>query len=304
MLIPLASLLSAIAIARRLRRRPPGLPAATAWLPWLLPLALVALAAATLPSIIVFRKFIASLILPTGIMWLALLWGCWILRRRRAQFLGALALTLLFTVAGNHGFATWVLTRVEAPYRGLQPLVGNEHYEAVFVLGGGVGRGANGSDQLGAHGDRLRLAAALHHQGRTPFLVASGLTLLDGHDLSTSTAAIWESLGIPEDAILRLPGLDITAHEIEAYAEVIERNGWHHVGLVTSASHMRRAQLLCRRHGLQMAPLPADFLGSDPSGPGIRFLDLSLVPKSRALEKLETALWEVLGILAVRLTGF
>ena len=144
------------------------------------------------------------------------------------------------------------------------------------------------------------MPALLYLAGDTPTLVASGTTLM-GVDISALTHDHWRALGIPEDAIRVIPDPKNTAQEIDAYAQLMEEEGWHRVGLVTSATHMRRAQALCRLRGIAMTPLPADFLGPQ---------DLELeaflwpVPQARALTNLEIVVWEVLGLLAMRLMGF
>jgi len=63
--------------------------------------------------------------------------------------------------------------------------------------------------------------------------------------------------------------------------------------LVTSAFHMRRAQMLFERQGFEVEPFPVDFQTSDR--PTINVL--SFIPSAHALAKSETAMREGVGIL-------
>ena len=91
---------------------------------------------------------------------------------------------------------------------------------------------------------------------------------------------------------------DLFAHRIRDRSrfELIREQGWEHVGLVTSARHMRRALALCDSYGLEMDPLPADFRSSTrpPSF-------LVLIPQAAGFQAVAIVCWEYLGVLAVRL---
>jgi uncharacterized SAM-binding protein YcdF (DUF218 family) len=108
-------------------------------------------------------------------------------------------------------------------------------------------------------------------------------------------AVILQELGVPNDAILRLPGPVNTSQEIEKLAALCREQGWTHVGLITSAWHMRRAMRLADRQDFAPQPLPADFW-SQSSPPTI----LHVLPSGQAMFEVRMAAWEWLGSLVGR----
>lgn len=301
MLFLLSLLLAIVSTALLIRQR----RALSDWMcrvGWLVPAACLSVALLARPEPLLLRKLIANLALPTALLWIGLLSACYIARRQRRVFGVLLSLTLLYTVAGNRSFARLCINSLESPYFHIRPLEGEDLYDAVFMLAGGARRGPGGRVQLNDSGDRLRVPAALYHAGRTPTLVSSGSSF-GGYDLASIAREIWMSLGVPEAAIITLQGPVNTAQEIEAYATLIEQKGWGRVALVTSATHMRRAQILCSLHGVEMTPLPTDFQGGrrgrfKPVRTYLRF-----IPQAGALIDLETTMWEYMGLFAIRIVG-
>jgi uncharacterized SAM-binding protein YcdF (DUF218 family) len=191
---------------------------------------------------------------------------------------------------------------LERPFEAIFPLRETTRYDALLVMGGGSTTRPDsdeaGDPQLGESGDRLRLAAAIHEQGRAAILVTSGSSIDGRHDLSADTAALWTDMGIPAHVVLRLPGPRNSAAEIAAYALLVEERGWRRVGLVTSARHLPRALALCRRQGLAVDPLPSDFRASR-----VRWDSPVIVPSGGGFAAVEEAVWEYVGLAAVRLLG-
>jgi uncharacterized SAM-binding protein YcdF (DUF218 family) len=105
------------------------------------------------------------------------------------------------------------------------------------------------------------------------------------------------ALGVPRSAIL-LPGRGSnTAAEARAVADLMrtlpaEPGAGRRVILVTSAFHMRRAQLLFTRAGFEVVPYPVDFRASDEP---LSILDV--LPMAHALWTTEIALREFYGYL-------
>ena len=106
-------------------------------------------------------------------------------------------------------------------------------------------------------------------------------------------------LGVPETAMASTPPVLNTAEEAMAIRQLLPARQ-SRVLLVTSAFHMRRAQRLFARHGLQVLPFPVDFkargrwagpLFSDPT---------KWLPSARALDNSSRALRELLGRLFYR----
>lgn len=213
------------------------------------------------------EKTLTHLAMPCGLIWLALM-GLTVLAWRRRQRVLLISLVMLlasYTLAGNGEFSKVLYARLEHDYRGIKPLEQGP-YDAVFVLGGGLGVAANGEPQLEVSGDRVAVGARLYHAGRAELLVASGLDVPvphgDPHDLADETAATWRQLGIPENRILQIHGRN-TREEMAALRQLVDKHPeWKRLGLVTSAWHLPRALRLAKKRDLDLEPLPADFRGT------------------------------------------
>lgn len=295
----LALIVLAVALGRALLR----LRAASAgWrkiLGWLAVAVLLLLAAALSPGDFELRKFVGLCLMPAGLVWLGLLAFARVLAQRAGRpFAGAaLALWLLYTVAGNAWFGSAVLARLQRGYSALDPFDQGQ-FDAVLVLGGGVDVSGDGRPMLSAVGDRVVLAVRLFRAGRTPLLVTSGpyLPLPGGGVASTpaATAAIWRQLGVPEENIGLLEGPRTTTDEILALRTAAAERGWRRVGLLSSAWHLRRAMGLCRRFGVEVTPVPSDAVRLPKAQ--LRWL----VPQETGFYWVQAACWELLGAFAGR----
>jgi uncharacterized SAM-binding protein YcdF (DUF218 family) len=137
--------------------------------------------------------------------------------------------------------------------------------------------------------------ARLYHAGKTKHLVASGLSVTEiGKDrsLAGESAALWRELGIPDSAIIRLDTPRTTREEIVEYKKLLQARSWRRVGVCSSAWHLRRVETICRREGLVMIPIPADFLSSP-----LPWNAMYAVPQARGFQNVQKALWEYLGAL-------
>ena len=253
----------------------------------------IVLLAWSLPSWLIAKKVLGLLLLPPGLLWLALMMlATWPGLRRGGRGLAALAL-VVYTLAGNPWLGAWLLGRLEAPYAALKPA--DTKFDAICVLGGGSSARPDGKPQLGPAGDRLIVPARLYLAGKSAHLVASGLNVTDcdgSRSLADDTAALWRGLGVPEAAITRLSSPRTTKEEIRAYKDLIAARSWRHVGVCSSAWHLRRVETICRQEGLRMIPVPADFL----SGP-LPWVPMYAVPQARGFQNVQKALWEYLGAL-------
>lgn len=241
------------------------------------------------------EKTLAQLAMPAALLWLLLLaLAGWCLRRRqRGPAALALAVALLYALAGNIRLANALVGSLERRVPVVDPAA-LPVLDAVCVLGGGSELDPAGRPQLSPAGDRVFLAARLWHAGRARLLVASGAAL-DGpagaRDLGQETRALWRAVGIPDRAILVVPEpCWNTRDEIRAYAGLQARHHWDRIGLVSSASHLPRALALAGQAGL--APVP---LATDRQDRPRAFLPQDLVPKGRAFELTQRACWEYLG---------
>lgn len=240
------------------------------------------------------QKTVSRLLMPAGLL-LQLLWAAFIWDLCRKVWTRAalsFAILIFFLIAGAKAVGTHLVAQLESEVEGLSTKSSTTAFDAVFVLGGGTYRAPDGQIELGRSGDRLRLAAALYHQGRTQQLITSGHSFTDGRDLSAETAVLWTQIGIPQDVIRRVPEPVNTSQEMQALADIARTEDWGRIGIVTSAWHLPRAMSLAHQAGLTNAiPLPANHL-VDPVGPApVR----DWLPTAAGFRQSEVWMWEHLG---------
>ncbi len=100
-------------------------------------------------------------------------------------------------------------------------------------------------------------------------------------------------LGVPQQAIWLTEKVSNTADEAMAARKLlrVKKGDRKNIILVTSAYHMRRAQLLFEKVGFTVAPYRVDYQADDKSPMTL----LSYLPNGESLEKSEMALREVIG---------
>jgi uncharacterized SAM-binding protein YcdF (DUF218 family) len=246
-----------------------------------------------------FSKLIGMLCMPAGLLWLGLaLAALWAFKRGLRGLGGFLVLLFLgFGLAGNPQVGASLVGRLESSIPSLPE--DTAPLDALFVLGGGSQVDDQGRPMLGMSGDRLAEAARLWHAGKAKCLVASGTSYdsRTGHrNLGAESRDIWQGLGIPTKAtrVLEEPCFT-TSDEIRAYERLKGSEGWHRVGLLSSAWHLPRAMALAKRAGLEVLPIPSDRRGRIPC-----FQLWHIVPQEEGLQKTQLACWEVLGRLVGR----
>ena len=253
------------------------------------------LAALLVPDGLALDKILARLVLPAGLAWLALSASAWmaVIRGQDRKAGLRLAAALLVWLAGAPVVGDLLIDVIEAPFRDIEPLEG-PRLDAVVVLGGGTSN-VEGRPRLDMAGDRVLLGAQLYRVGRARRLVTTGSSLPalgPPRDLTEETAAIWQSLGVPEEAIIRLPDPKNTRQELEAVkAWVTTSTAVRSVGLVTSAWHLGRALAQAERVGLEVQPLPADVRGKGVSGLNLQ----DYIPAGPGFDAVHRASWELLG---------
>ena len=247
----------------------------------------------------VSQKVVSHLVMPTGLVWLGLaaLAGEAAARRER-RFAGALvALFAAYTAAGNILLGTLGLLWLQAQVPALDWREGPP-FDAVLVLGGGTKPApAPNRFELSPAGDRVLLGARLYRAGRARVLVTSGRGVpgLSEDDLTEATLVLWQELGVPAEAVIRLREPWNTQQELEALRPLVAERGWRRVGLVTSAYHLPRALAQARRVGLDVIPVAADHV----QGPD-RFDVMALLPQVAGFVRVHTVVWEVVGRLVGR----
>lgn len=150
--------------------------------------------------------------------------------------------------------------------------------------------------------DRFYGGVELYKAGKAPLLIFTGGWLPwepDAEPEGDVLIRYAHDLGIPRQQMLSTPKVSSTEEESRAVAALLaKRQGaGKRVLLVTSAFHMRRAELLFARTGLDVVPFPVDFKSSGGKSVGV----LSFLPNAQSLAQSETALRELYGVLFYRL---
>lgn len=268
------------------------------WTGWLAPALAVVVVGWLSVTDLVTQKMVARLVLPVGLLWcgLALLAVLLVWRRQVLPALLAWMLFLGLGLVGNRWFSGWLTARVEGSVTLVAPAE-VPSLEALFVLGGGTDVSPE-RPQLGDAGDRVCAAAECWHAGRTKLVVVSGITIpgmQEAHSLAQDTAGILVALGVPAGSVRTLDTGRITREEVAAYGELVRREGWTRIGLVTSAWHMPRALRLCRAQGLDPVPVSADRRGGVPG-----WSPVWLVPDDVGIYRTRAVLHELAGMMVGR----
>jgi len=241
---------------------------------------------------LVAKKVLAHLLMPAGLIWLGLLLVVNSPGIPRSQKSLLAFLWLGYTLAGSPYLGNGLLAIQENPFYASETLA--EPLDALVVLGGGTSLTPGGNPSVGLHGDRILKPAQLFLAGNCRRLITTGRSVTErGEDrlLSRETSQIWQSLGIPADAIAELSEPRNTAEEMLAVAGLLKVHPeWEKVGLATSASHLPRALDEARQQGLELIPVPCDFRST-----ALPLSPLYLVPQARGFRDVQTALWEWLG---------
>ncbi len=96
--------------------------------------------------------------------------------------------------------------------------------------------------------DRAKRAAEIYRDHWAPRVVASGRLLRRYASIAELMQHDLVERGVPADAVVQLPSLgDNTREEAQAVRQLVVERGWHHVLVVTSNWHTRRARYIYRR---------------------------------------------------------
>lgn len=249
-----------------------------------------------------FEKSLKALVAPTGLIWMALFLTGWLAMVRRFFVLAGLAFVAwgLLTVSGNSYVVQWMADRLQQPYLGCD-LRKAPTPDVLLLLGGGTSSTPSGDAQASQGGDRIMVTTRLARTGQVRTVVCSGTRPLGPFAglpaASGEAAALLESLGVAPERIARIGGRN-TSQELQEFANWLQEHpqpGGTRLGLVTSAWHMPRALRLARAAGLDMEPVPADFLVVRP-----RESPHLLIPGAKNLLWSETLLHEYLAGLVGR----
>lgn len=250
---------------------------------------------------------ITALAEPIGLLWAVLLgltvWRLWV-RRWRAALLPGLGVIFLQAIGGS-SLPARLLAQLERPYDP-QVLGWPTRADAVVMLGGthtfslrsqlhiGVGEAA----------DRILAAVELVRTTHAHALVLGGSQYeFQGVKRPDSEllAEWFRAWRLPTGEV-HLLGICANTHDEAIRAVQLARaKHWQRIAVVTSGYHLRRAEALFRKAGLEITPVGAEFLGLDALGGEHEFC---LVPRVRGFELMKYWAHEQIGWFYYRWKGW
>jgi len=223
-------------------------------------------------------------------------------RRRASEVVILLALTWLW-IWSMPVTSDVLLATLERRYENL-PAEAVPRADAIVVLGGAFSADANWPyPSAGETVDRYWHAARLYHAGRGQRILLSG-----GRDPrrpanpteAQSGAIFLADMGVPAEHLLLDNEARTTQQHVAHIAQLLEAHGLESFLLVTSASHMRRAEAVFRAGGLEPIPVATDFrVEPDPVQRLRRYL-----PSVEALSESTAAMHEYVGYWFYRVRGW
>jgi len=243
---------------------------------------------------IYLNKILPVICLPIGFTMVLVGVGL-ILRKRVLCWIGLGLLLLLST-----GFVSGKLMKWVEGVENRNAIEDVKTAEAIVVLSGMIEERKNAplGEWSGAV-DRFEGGLDLFKAGRAPLLIFTGGWVSwipnakpEGEILVQRAV----NLGVPKDKILVTGKVQNTEEEAIAVAQLCSRRLVEgrkpRIILVTSAFHMRRAEMLFRKSGFEVTPFPVDLQTSENSG----ITPLSFLPSVQALARSETAIREMIGL--------
>jgi len=249
--------------------------------------------------------FFAPLATPLGFLWFLHWVGAAVLWKRRQRFGAATvaALALGMSIIGSR-LPLYLLTPLEKPY--IRPnLAEVPEADAVVLLGGTHDISLN--DPMGFNlksaADRILTALELVRLKKGGALVIGGRSQEVGGKVVTEGEVLerwftrWQIIQVP---VIQLENSQDTHDESLQVAALARKRGWKQIILVTTGSHMRRAEGVFRTAGLNVVPVACDFvrLGTP------QHFEFRLFPDSRGFELADIYLHEQVGWWVYRLRGW
>ena len=256
-------------------------------------------------------KLLPLFIYPLGLSCILLLLALWLsYRRSRKAYIPILLALITLFIAGNSQVGYHALASLEHQYL---PLTTVPQTDAIVILGGATRNNESPRilPDLNERGDRLIYGAKLYQDGAAPKIVLSGgrIQWYGGESSEAeSMATILELIGIPREDMI-LESRSINTYENAVYTkDILQRENFRQILLVTSAAHMPRSLAIFRRQNIDAIPAPADFTISDrnliENSHSIQSRIIGLIPNSGSLENTTQAIREYVGIFIYRLKGW
>lgn len=177
------------------------------------------------------------------------------------------------------------------------------HYDAVIVLGGLLDSelsAGSGQREFTHAVERLIQAHAVFREGRAERILLSGGNTFPKEGVppeSTFLASQLEAWGVPAEAIVIEDRSRNTRENATESRDLIDKHGWKHLLLITSAAHLPRAEACFRAVGLNVSTLAVDRRAASRT-------DWSLLPRASSLLMTSDAVREVAGRWIYRVRGY
>ena len=243
-------------------------------------------------------RALIPLLEPIGLIWLALIFLAVLLWRKRARFFAfanALLAAFIYLI-GASTLPDALLRSLEQPYfevkRETLPVC-----DAVVVLGGALDPSPREVAQLHLTiaADRIITALEMIRLGKAPVLVSGGSGIEMGGEMKIEGDLVNQALierHVPVPEIISLGVCLDTHHEAERTRALVKERGWKRMLLVTSAFHLPRAVATFRAAGLDVVPVPCNFLARPTPG---RLPLRSAIPGFVGFEKISVWMHEKIG---------
>ncbi|AFY64738.1 YdcF family protein [Geitlerinema sp. PCC 7407] len=223
---------------------------------------------------------------------------------------GAIATALVVLLVASNGWVSTALVR-SLEWRSRPESL--PQADAIVVLGGSTRplMPPRASVEVSEAGDRVLYGAQLYREGKAPRLILSGGRidwLGGGPPESADMAAMVQTMGVPESAILEDPDSYNTYQNAINVLQLMRANNIQKILLVTSAMHMPRSLRIFQKLGVDAAPAPTDFLVTQQEleeyTGSLQAILLNLTPDSERLLQTTRALKEYIGLVIYRLRGW
>jgi uncharacterized SAM-binding protein YcdF (DUF218 family) len=253
-------------------------------------------------------KLLPLLFYPLGLGILLTIAGLVLLKRRRRKSASGIIIVAVWLL---YCFSTELVSHAIAQSLEFQHLPTSiPQADAIVVLGGATKPpdAPRPMVEVSEAGDRVLYAAKLYKEGKAPKVILSGGRITwDGDTGSEASdmATLLELLGVPRTALLEDGKSLNTRQNAEYVKEIVDREQFKRLILVTSAVHMPRSLAIFQRLGMDVAPAPTDFytiLAERRRSPEGRLL--SLLPEAKNLEITTRSLKEYVGLWIYRLRGW
>ena len=247
-------------------------------------------------------KVIVGFILPPGLFVLLLVIAGLTYRHLKPLPMLALVFALVIYVCSIPLTADFLMRSLESKFRpasSQSPAL--QTADVLIMLGGGATLDTpslSGQGNLSGSGaNRLLTIASLYRQTKLPIILSGGQVFPDDGNEAQIAKRELMLLGVPETKIITEDKSKNTEQNALYTNVLLQRYGFRHPVLVTSAFHMQRSVLDFHLQGVSVVPYPTDYQSSLQP----RFYINQFVPSAHALSLTSTAVHEYLGISAAKL---